>query len=110
VHVHPTLAARGDRHRRVRHRLQQLRPELRQPYAEVCRLIGDDASRTPPADGAGDRMPDGRRFHVASNGRPSIHRIRPKRLAITHPSEEATRADELRAVVTLTLAPPERLS
>ena len=55
-------------------------------------------------------MPDGRRFHVASNGRPSIRRIRPKRLAITHPSEEATRADELRAVVTLTLAPPERLS
>jgi hypothetical protein len=108
------------------------------PYAEVCRLIGDDTGITPAEDGADDSIPGGQLFPViifqptagavpapipipipipllnliASDGRPSVHRHFAKTLPLSALNEDQAlvpNPDEIRAQVTLTPSMPAAL-
>lgn len=93
-----------------------------QPYAESCRLIGDDTGILPPEDGVDDQIPGGTLFpifpippfnQVASNGAASVHRVRTKTLPLNNLNEDQgaiPNPDELRAVVTLTPVVPVAVS
>jgi hypothetical protein len=102
------------------------------PYAEVCRLIGDDTGITPPEDGVDDSIPGGQLFPtiifqpaagpipipipvlnlIASEGRASVHRHFTKTLPLSALNEDQApvpNPDEIRAQVTLTPSMPAAL-
>jgi len=93
-----------------------------QPYAEACRLIGDDTGIAPAEDGTDDSIPGGTLFpliplppfnQVASNGAASIHRTRTRTLPLNNLNEDTgavPNPDELRALVTLTPVAPVAVS
>jgi hypothetical protein len=85
-----------------------------QPYAEACRLIGDDTGIVPAEDGVDDAIPGGQLFplfpippfnQVSSNGAASVHRVRTRTLPLSNLNEDQAptpNPDEIRAQVTLT--------
>lgn len=89
-----------------------------QPYAEVCRLIGDDTGIVPAEDGVDDPIPGGTLFplipippfnQVSSNGLATVHKTRTRTLPLSNLNEDTgavPNPDELRAVVTLTPVAP----
>jgi hypothetical protein len=93
-----------------------------QPYAESCRLVGDDTGIFPAEDGVDDPIPGGTLFppinfppfnQVASNGQISVHRTRTRTLPLSNLNEDAApvpNPDELRALVTLTPVAPVAVS
>jgi hypothetical protein len=93
-----------------------------QPYAETCRLIGDDTGIVPAEDGVDDAITGGTLFPafpfpglnlVASNGAASAHRTRSKTLPLNNLNEDqgaVPNPDELRALVTLSPVAPVAVS